>query len=138
MSTRSRQTVLALGLAGLLADAVASHPAFAVSKVTLFKVGTPQNEIVIGLTRTELNKFEDKTPGAVTKALNSAGQLYVWQYASRRGVNGELEEAPVRRVAVTADPDIRIEHYVTQFKIVPVADGAIRSDNASGTTPPEP
>lgn len=38
MSTRSRQTVLAIGLAGLLIDAVSSHPAFAVSRVTLFKV----------------------------------------------------------------------------------------------------
>lgn len=121
MSTKSRQTVLALGLAGLLVEAIASHPAFAVSKVTLFKVVTPQNEIVIGLTRDELAKLEDKTADAVTKALNSAGQLQVWQYASRRGVSGELEEAPVRKVAVAADPDIRIEPYVTQLKVLPVS-----------------
>jgi hypothetical protein len=44
MSTRSRQTVLAIGLAGLLVDAISSHPAFAVGRVTLFKVVSPQNE----------------------------------------------------------------------------------------------
>ena len=73
MSTRSRQTVLALGLAGLLVDAVVSHPAFAVGRVTLFKVVSPQHEIVIGLTKAELTQMRGQTPDAVEKALRSAG-----------------------------------------------------------------
>ncbi|MFX8191800.1 hypothetical protein ABTL14_19895, partial [Acinetobacter baumannii] len=75
MSTRSRQTVLALGLAGLLVDAVSSHPAFATNKVTLFKVVSPQTEIVIGLTKAELAQMNGRTPDAVEKALRGAGAL---------------------------------------------------------------
>ena len=122
MSTKSRQTVLALGLAGLLVEAIVSHPAFAVSKVMLFKVVTPENEIVIGLSKAELAQLESKTPGAVTKALNSAGALQVWQYAVRRGLSGELEEAPVRKVTVAADPATHIESYPTPRKIIPISD----------------
>lgn len=123
MSTKSRQTVLAIGLAGLLIEAIASHPTFAVSRVTLFKVVTPQNEIVIGLTQAELALLDDKAAdaGAVTKALTTAGELRVWQYASRRGVSGVFEEAPVRKIALAAAPDVRIEPYATQLKIVPVS-----------------
>lgn len=122
MSTKSRQIVLAIGLAGLLVDAIASHPAFAVSKVMLFKVVTPQNEIVIGLSRAELAQLDGKTADAVTKALNSAGELQVWQYAARRGDSGELEEAPVRKVTVAADPAVHIELYATRHMIVPISD----------------
>lgn len=128
MSTTSRQTVLALGLAGLLIEAIASHPAFAVSKVTLFKVVSPQNEIIIGLSKAELAQLDGRTADAVTKALNTAGTLQVWQYAARRGAHGELEEAPVRKIAVTADPATHIEPYTTQRKVVAISDdGMIRA-----------
>ncbi|MBR2119042.1 MAG: hypothetical protein V4458_16750 [Pseudomonadota bacterium] len=122
MSTRSRQTVLALGLAGLLIDAVASHPAFAVSRVTLFKVVSPQNEIVIGLTKAELAQMQGRTPDAVEKALRGAGALQVWQYGVRRGVSGVPEQAPVRKIEISADPDTHIEHYTSPLKVVSITD----------------
>lgn len=122
MSTRSRQTVLALGLAGLLIDAVVSHPAFAVSKVTLFKVVTPQKEIVIGLTKTELAQMEGQTPDAVERALRNAGMLEVWQYGIRRGISGVPEQAPVRKIALAADPATHIEPYTSPLKVVSIAD----------------
>jgi hypothetical protein len=122
MSTRSRQTVLALGLAGLLVDAVVSHPAFAVGKVTLFKVVTPQNQIVIGLTKAELAQMEGKTPDAVERALRTGGMLEVWQYGVRRGISGVPEQAPVRKIAVTAEPDTHIESYTTPLKVVSISD----------------
>ena len=122
MSTRSRQTVLALGLAGLLVEAVVSHPAFAVGRVTLFKVVSPQNEIVIGLTKAELAKMPGKTPDAVEKALRSAGALQVWQYGVRRGVSGVMEQAPVRKIEIAADPALHIESYLSPLKVVSIAD----------------
>lgn len=125
MSTTSRQTVLALGLAGLLLEAIASHPAFAVSKVMLFKVVSPQTEIVIGLSKAELAQLDGRTADAVTRALNTAGSLQVWQYAARRGAHGELEEAPVRKIAVTAGPATHVEPYTTQRKVVAVSDDSI-------------
>jgi hypothetical protein len=122
MSTRSRQTVLALGLAGLLVEAVVSHPAFAVGKVTLFKVVSPQKEIVIGLTKAELAQMPGKTPDAVEKALRSAGALQVWQYGVRRGVSGVMEQAPVRKIALSAQSDIHIATYITPLKVVSIGD----------------
>lgn len=122
MSTRSRQTVLALGLAGLLVEAVVSHPAFAVGRVTLFKVVSPQNEIVIGLTKAELAQMRGQTPDAVEKALHSAGALQVWQYGVRRGVSGVMEQAPVRKIEIAADPATRIESYLSPLKVVSIAD----------------
>jgi len=120
MSKTSRQIVLGLGLAGLMIDAIASHPAFAVSKVVLFKVVTPQNEIVIGLSRDELRQMDGKTAEAVAKALSTSGALKVWQYGTRRGVSGAMEEAPVRKIGLTADATLRIEPYATQNKVVPI------------------
>jgi hypothetical protein len=122
MSTRSRQTVLAVGLAGLILDAVTSHPAFAVSKVTLFKIVTPQNQIVIGLTKAELAQMDGRTPADVEKALRTSGMLEVWQYGVRRGISGVPEQAPVRKIAVSAGPDTHIESYTTPLKVVSISD----------------
>lgn len=122
MSTTSRQTVLAFGLAGLLADAVVSHPAFAVSRVTLFKVVSPQNEIVIGLTKAELAQMKGKTPEAVQKALRDVGMLQVWQYGVRRGVSGVPEHAPLRKITIDDKPETHIEDYMTQLKVVSISD----------------
>ena len=121
MSARSRQTVLALGLAGLLIEAVASHPAFAVAKVTLFKVITPKDEIVIGLTKAELSQI-GKTAEALAKVLRDNGELQVWQYQERVGTSGTTEEAPVRKISIAADPETRIEAFATPLKILPVSD----------------
>ncbi len=122
MSTRSRQIVLAIGLTGLLIDAVASHPAFAVNRVTLFKLVTPQNEIVIGLTKTELAAMQAKTAEAVTKVLNDTGELQAWQYETKAGISGVLVEAPIRKISVSAGPSTRIESYRTSLNVLPITD----------------
>ena len=122
MSIRSRQTVLAIGLAGLLVDAISSHPALAVGRVTLFKVVSPQHEVVIGLTKAELAQMKGKTPEAVEKALRQVGTLQVWQYGVRRGISGEMEQAPVRKIAISDEPQTHVEHYTTPLKVVSIAD----------------
>ena len=122
MSARSRQMVLAVGLTGLLIDAIASHPAFAVNKVTLFKVVTPKNELVIGLTKTELKAMQAKTAEGIAKVLNDTGELQAWQYETKAGINGVMQEAPIRKVAVSADPATRIEPYQTANTVLPVSD----------------
>ena len=122
MSARSRQIVLAVGLTGLLIDAVASHPAFAVNKVTLFKVVTPQNEIVIGLTKAELAQMQGKSAEAVAKTLNDTGELQAWQYETKAGIGGTLEEAPIRKIAVSASPATHIEPYASPNTVLPITD----------------
>lgn len=122
MSTTSRQIVLGVGLAGLLIEAVVSHPAFAVNKVTLFKVTTPQDQIVIGLTDKELKQMRGKDAAAVEHALNAAGALSVWEYGQRRGISGEMEQAPLRTVSLKSDANIRVEAFPTKLKVVPIAE----------------
>jgi hypothetical protein len=114
--------VLGLGFAGLLIDAVISHPAFAVNKVTLFKVTTPKQEIVIGLTAKELKQLTGRNAGAVEKALHESGMLTAWQYSTRRGVSGEMEEAPVRHIRLASSDEIRVEAYPTKLKVVPITE----------------
>lgn len=125
MSTMSRHAVLGLGLAGLLIDAVISHPAFAVNRVTLFKVTMPKQEIVIGLTARELKELRGKDASAVEKALHEKGVLNAWQYAARRGSSGELEQAPVRHIKLASSDDVHVEAYATKLKVVPVSAGRI-------------
>lgn len=122
MSTTSRQIVLGLGLAGLLVEAIVSHPAMAVDKVALFKVVTPKDEIVIGLTKDELARLPGKEASHVAMALTDSGKMRVWQYGVRRGVSGEFEQAPVKQIALVSDGSIRVEPYKTQMRVVPITE----------------
>ena len=62
------------------------------------------------------------TAEAVTKVLNETGELQAWQYETKAGVSGVLEEAPVRKIAVSAGPATRIESYRTSLNIRPITD----------------
>ncbi|WP_424629427.1 hypothetical protein [Bradyrhizobium sp. SYSU BS000235] len=132
MSTTSRHVVLGLGLAGLLIDAVISHPAFAVNRVTLFKVTTPKQEIVIGLTAKELKQLTGKDAGSVEKALHEKGALDAWQYSTRRGASGEMEQAPVRHIKLASSDDTHVEAFSTKLKVVPISAGRI--DGTAGSS----
>src|SRR5665647_2539576 len=63
MSTRSNRWLLGFALAGLMFETIVSHPALATDKVSLFKVITAKDEIVIGMTDDELAKLQSKTAG---------------------------------------------------------------------------
>ncbi len=120
--SRSTHIVLGLGLAGLIVEAIVSHPALTVDKVKLFRVTTPDSEIVIGLTKDELAQLPGKDAAAVTKVLGERGAMNVWQYAVRRGVNGEQEQAPVKKFVLTANSALQVEPYKTQLRVVPIAE----------------
>ena len=122
MSTTSRQAVLAIGLAGLLIEAIVSHPALATDKVVLFKVTTPQNEIIIGLTREELDRLPGKDAEAVTRALQDKGTLTVWQYGARRRDNGEFEQAPMKKIGLNSSAGVHVEHYQTKGRVVAITE----------------
>ena len=122
MTTTSRQIVLGVGLAGLMIEAIVSHPALAVDKVKLFKVTTPKEEIVIGLTKDELDRLPGKNADGVTKILSDNGSMRVWQYAVRRGVSGEPEQAPVKSFFLTANTAVQIEPYKPQMRVVPITE----------------
>jgi hypothetical protein len=78
--------------------------------VKLFKIITVKDEVEIGLTDDEL-----KGPASdlenLAKRLADAGQVTVWQYAVRKGTDGSLEHAPVKRVAIFKTDTLRVEPF---------------------------
>ena len=60
----SKRLLLGLGLATLIMESVAIQPAFAADKVSLFKVITARDEIVIGIAEDELAQMDGRMPAA--------------------------------------------------------------------------
>ncbi len=120
MSQASRSRVLGFGLVGLVLETIISHPALATDKVSLFKVVTAKDEIVIGLTEDELARFEGKNAGGIAKALKAEGTLSVWRYAMRKAGTGDLEQAPSGKIGLMANDALRVEPYTSPVKVVPI------------------
>jgi len=115
----SKRAGLGLALASLILGSMMVEPALAADKVSLFKVITAKDEIVIGLSDDEL-KAMDGNAGGVAKALVSRGSLSVWQYAVRKAPTGDLEQAPVHKIGLISTESLRIEPYATPLKVVPI------------------
>lgn len=107
--------VLALALAPIGERAVAQNP-----EVSLFKVVSAKDDMIVGLTRGELEKFGPGIPLEVFAAeLQRRGQMAVWQYASTRGAQGELVMSPLQRIVVLYPGTARIEPYTSNLKVMP-------------------
>lgn len=97
------------------AGALAADP-----EVTLLRILSARDEVIVGVTGAEVEKMGRGAPLEVFAAqLQAMGQLPVWQYASQRGAGGELVMSPLRRISVFAAGTARIEPYATPLKIVP-------------------
>jgi len=108
-------------LACVTMESLLVHPVFAADKVSLFKVITAKDEIVIGLTDDELAKMDGGAAG-IAKALVARGSLGVWQYAVRKAASGDLEQAPLRKIGLIAVESLRVEPYATPLKVLPIDD----------------
>jgi hypothetical protein len=118
----TKRLLLGLGLAGLIMESTVVQPALAAdTKVSLFKVITSRDEIVIGLPDDELAKMEGNA-GGIAKALVAKGSLSVWQYAVRKAANGDLEQTPLHKVGLIASDSLRVEPFATQLKVLPIDD----------------
>jgi hypothetical protein len=115
----SKRAGLGLVLASLILGSMMAKPALAADKVSLFKVITARDEIVIGLADDEL-KTMDGNAGGVAKTLVARGSLSVWQYAVRKAPTGDLEQAPVHKIGLISSESLRIEPYATPLKVVPI------------------
>lgn len=84
----------------------------------LFKIVSTKDEIVIGLSPEELSALGGNDAGAVAKALAEKRSLNVWQYATRKAVNGDLEQAPRQKIGLMAQDTLRVEPYQTPLKVI--------------------
>lgn len=117
MSTIFAPTLLAC--AALVGAGLAATPAAASEPgVTLFKVVTVRDDIVIGLTAEELSRLGGRDAGSVAKAIAQGGEMTAWQYHVRKAPNGDLQQAPMRRVGILAAGSLRVEPYATPLPVI--------------------
>ena len=115
----SKRLLLGLGLATLIMESVVIQPALAADKVSLFKVITTKDEIVIGISEGDLAQMEGNA-GGVAKTLVAKGSMSVWQYAVRKSATGDLEQSPLHKVGLIASDSLRVEPYATPLKVLPI------------------
>ena len=115
-----KSLLLGLGLATLIMESVVILPAFAADKVSLFKVITAKDEIVIGIAEDELAQMDGRNAGGVAKTLVAKGSMSVWQYAVHKSPTGDLEQAPLHRIGLIANDSLRVEPYATPLKVLPI------------------
>ena len=100
---------LAIGLSVMAGPRLAAAQE---APVKLFKIVTAKDEVVIGLIDAELRSFGPRPDiDNLAERLAAAGQVTVWQYAVKRGQDGSLVQAPLRRIAVFKSDTLRIEPY---------------------------
>ena len=116
----SKRLLLGLGVAGLIMESVVVQPAFAADKVSLFKVITSKDEIVIGLSDEDLAAVDGKNASGIAKMLVAKGSMSVWQYAVHKSSTGDLEQAPLHRIGLIAADSLRVEPYASPLKVLPM------------------
>lgn len=116
----SKRLLLGLAAASLIMESVLSVPAFAADKVSLFKVITAKDEIVIGLSDDDLAQVDGKNAGGIAKMLVAKGSISVWQYAVHKSTSGDLEQAPLHKIGLLAIDSLRVEPYPTPLKVLPI------------------
>ena len=98
----SKRLLAGLGLATLIMESVVIQPAFAADKVSLFKVITAKDEIVIGIAEDDLAQMDGKNAGGIAKMLVAKGSMSVWRYAVHKSASGDLEQAPLHKIGILA------------------------------------
>ena len=116
----SKRLLLGLGAATLIMESVVIQPALAADKVSLFKVITAKDEIVIGLPEGDLAQVDGKNAGGIAKMLVAKGSMSVWQYAVHKSASGDLEQAPLHKIGLIASDSLRVEPYPTPLKVLPI------------------
>ena len=113
MTNGFQRTACACFVAAALGTTAA--PAFS---ETLFKIVTVKDEIIVGLNDAEMAQLGNDA-GAIAKSIVSKGTMTLWQYASKKAANGELQQAPLQKVGVMANYSLRVEPYKTPLKVLP-------------------
>jgi hypothetical protein len=116
----SKRLLVGLSAAALIMESLLVQPALATDKVSLFKIITVKDDIVIGIPDDELAQVEGKDAGGVAKMLMAKGSMSVWQYAVHKSATGDLEQAPLRKIGLIASDSVRVEPYASPLKVLPI------------------
>jgi len=118
----SKRLLLPVSAAAFITGSLMIQPASAADKVSLFKIITVKDEIVVGIPDDELAQLDGKDAGGVARMLIAKGSMSVWQYAVHKSASGDLEQAPLRKVGLIASEALRVEPYVSPLKVLPIDD----------------
>jgi hypothetical protein len=116
----SRRLLAFIGATLLIVASPMIRPAQAADKVSLFKIITMKDEIVIGIPDDELAQIDGKDAGGIAKMLVAKGSISVWQYAVHKSATGDLEQAPLRKIGLLATDSLRVEPYASPLKVLPI------------------
>lgn len=109
----------ALVVLALLATVWPFESVLSQEQMKLFKVVSQKDEVVIGLTADELRSFGPLPDiDNLAQHLASAGEMTVWQYSVRKDQSGNLQQAPLRRIAIFRNDTLRIEPYASPLPVV--------------------
>ena len=124
LAARPWATLLFYTCAALVALGItAARAADPETKMKLFKIVTQRDETVIGLKAEELRNFGPSGDlENLAQRIGTVGQMVVWQYAAKKGSDGQLQQAPAQRIAVFASGISRIEPYTTPLPVVTPAE----------------
>jgi hypothetical protein len=116
----SKRLLLGLSASAFVMANFAVQPASAADKVSLFKIITVKDDIVIGIPDDELAQIDGKDAGGVAKMLMAKGSMSVWQYAVHKSATGDLEQAPLRKIGLIASDALRVEPYASPLRVLPL------------------
>ena len=90
----------------------------AANKISLFKIVTERDDVIIGLSAATLAEMGGVDAGTVGKALVAQGALSAWQYNVGRH-EGQLVQVASQRISVLAHSSVRVEPYHAAFPVMP-------------------
>jgi hypothetical protein len=88
-------------------------------QVKLFKFVTAKDEVIVGITADELQKLGTGPElDNLAHHIAESGEMTIWQYAVRHDPSGNLQQAPLKRIAVFKNDTLRIEPYSSPLPVV--------------------
>lgn len=110
-----RRLALALPALALAVPAAAQAPA-----VLLFRVVSPRDEVIIGLTPAELAALGTGPEAErIGRKLATDGQIGAWRYVVGRAADGSTRYGATGRVSILRQDTYRIEPYSAAIPIAP-------------------
>jgi hypothetical protein len=115
MPTVVRRLTLALPALALAVPASAQAPA-----VMLFRIVSPRDEIIIGLTPAELAAMGSGPEAErIARKLAADGQVGAWRYVVGRAADGATRYGATGRIAIMKQDTYRIEPYRAALPVAP-------------------